>query len=196
MLDTFGMQQGGSQYRRLLGAFQRVFGATIFFGTDTQHERAVVIHRGRFNFMREAWIWYSHNARLDSLLSGFENVVVLSDEFYHEIMDHRIPADLEAVKVLSSSPAALDLFMWLSYRCFLAKGQERIPLFGGFGLSSQLGSAKYMRPRKFRERLEQWLTLIRSMWPECPATISSDGGALLLERACAILPQEGADVRS
>jgi hypothetical protein len=107
MLDTFGMQQGGSQYRRLLGAFQRVFGATIFFGTDTQHERAVVIHRGRFNFMREAWIWYSHNARLDSLLSGFENVVVLSDEFYHEIMDHRIPADLEAVKVLSSSPAAL-----------------------------------------------------------------------------------------
>jgi hypothetical protein len=36
MLDTFGMQQGGSQYRRLIGAFQRIFGATIFFGTDTQ----------------------------------------------------------------------------------------------------------------------------------------------------------------
>jgi len=36
MLDTFGMQQGGSQYRRLIEAFQRVFGATIFFGTDTQ----------------------------------------------------------------------------------------------------------------------------------------------------------------
>jgi hypothetical protein len=30
MLDTFGMQQGGSQYRRLVGAFQRIFGATIF----------------------------------------------------------------------------------------------------------------------------------------------------------------------
>ena len=36
MLDIFGMQQGGSQYRRLIAAFQRVFGATIFFGTDTQ----------------------------------------------------------------------------------------------------------------------------------------------------------------
>jgi hypothetical protein len=33
MLDIFGMQQGGSQYRRLIAAFQRVFGATIFFGT-------------------------------------------------------------------------------------------------------------------------------------------------------------------
>src|ERR1700724_881871 len=33
MLDTFGMQQGGSQYRRLVNSFQRIFGATIFFGT-------------------------------------------------------------------------------------------------------------------------------------------------------------------
>ena len=31
------MQQGGTQYRRLVGAFQRIFGATIFFGTDSQH---------------------------------------------------------------------------------------------------------------------------------------------------------------
>jgi hypothetical protein len=29
MMETFGMQQGGSQYRRLIQAFQRVFGATI-----------------------------------------------------------------------------------------------------------------------------------------------------------------------
>lgn len=36
MLDTFGMSLGGSQYGRLIEAFKRVFGATIFFGTDTQ----------------------------------------------------------------------------------------------------------------------------------------------------------------
>ena len=30
ILDTFGMQQGGTQYRRLVAAFQRIFGATIF----------------------------------------------------------------------------------------------------------------------------------------------------------------------
>src|ERR1700722_6705003 len=33
MLDAFGLQQGGFQYRRLIGAFQRIFGGTIFFGT-------------------------------------------------------------------------------------------------------------------------------------------------------------------
>jgi hypothetical protein len=47
ILDTFAMQQGGTQYRRLVGAFQRIFGATIFFGTDSLRERAAVVHRAR-----------------------------------------------------------------------------------------------------------------------------------------------------
>ena len=64
------------------------------------------------------------------LPGGWENEIVLSDEFFREVMAHSIPTDLEAAKALSSSPAALDLFMWLSYRCFTAKGQERIPIFG------------------------------------------------------------------
>jgi hypothetical protein len=35
MLDTSGMAKGGSEYRRLVEAFERIFGATIFFGTDS-----------------------------------------------------------------------------------------------------------------------------------------------------------------
>ena len=34
MLETFGMHRGGKEYRRLVAAFERIFGATIFFGTD------------------------------------------------------------------------------------------------------------------------------------------------------------------
>jgi hypothetical protein len=56
MLDTFGLQQGGTQYRLLMAAFQRVFGATIFFGTDTQRGRTTVVHKARFSFMSEARI--------------------------------------------------------------------------------------------------------------------------------------------
>ncbi|HXE11584.1 MAG TPA: replication protein RepA [Bryobacteraceae bacterium] len=190
MLDLFGMQQGGSQYRRLISAFQRVFGATIFFGTDTQREKAMVMHRGRFNFMREARIWYSRNPDQEMLPGGFENEVVLSDEFYREILDHPIPADLEAAKALSCSPAALDLFMWLSYRCFTAQGKERVSIFGDFGLANQLGSAEYARPRKFRERLDQWLDLVRALWPACPARISSDGNYILVAPALAVTEEQ------
>ena len=85
--------------------------------------------------------------------------------------------------------------MWLSYRCFTARGKERVPLFGAFGLVSQLGSTEYARPRKFREKLEGWLNLIRAMWPECPARIDGDGTGLFVDRATAVLTQEVAHAR-
>jgi len=139
MLDTFGMQQGGSQYRRLIGAFQRIFGATIFFRTDTHRAISLVVHEARFNFMSEARIWYSRDPVQPDLPGECQNEVVLTEEFYREVLEHPIPTDLEAAKALSSSPAALDLFTWISYRCFVAKGEERISLFGEFGLANQLG---------------------------------------------------------
>lgn len=60
-----------------------------------------------------------------------QNTIVLSEEFYREILSHPILADLEAAKALSSSPAVLNLFMWLSDRCFAAKGEDRVPIFWG-----------------------------------------------------------------
>jgi hypothetical protein len=190
MLETFGMQKGGKEYKRLVGAFERIFGATIFFGTDAMAGKAKMVQRSRFNFLQEAHIWYDRNLDQHSLPDPFENVIVLSDEFYREITSHPIPTDLEAVKVLAGAPAALDLFMWLSYRCFVASGRESIPLFGERGLANQLGSIEYSRPRRFCQKLEQWLKLIRVLWPECPAQINRDGDALVVSRGSAVRTAE------
>ena len=187
MLETFGMHKGGKEYRRLIEAFERIFGATMFFGTDTLKGSAKVVHRSRFNFLQEATIWYNRDTS-QAQSEAFENVIVLSDEFYREITEHPIPTDLEAVRVLSSSPATLDLFMWLSYRCFSAKGEEKVPIFGSRGLATQLGNVEYSRPRRFRQSLEASLDTIRGMWPECPARISTDGSALIVKRALAVAP--------
>ncbi len=148
-----------------------------------------MVHCARFNFMTEARIWYSRDLEQSLLPGDCQNVIVLSEEFHREISSHPIPTDLEAAKALSSCPAAFDLFTWLSYRCFTARGRERIPLFGEFGLVSQLGSADYARPRKFREKLEGCVKLVRAMWPECPAYVDQDGIALVVERAIAVLPK-------
>jgi hypothetical protein len=188
MLDTFGLGQGGAQYRRLIESFKRIFGATIFFGTDCQRERARVFHQSRFNFMSEARIWYARDVAQPTLPGDCRNIIVLSPEFFREILEHPIPTDLAAAKALSCAPAALDLFTWLSYRCFLAKGRELVPLFGEYGLANQLGSLDYARPRKFREKLEGWLRLVRAMWPACPARIADTGSHLLIDSAVAVLP--------
>jgi len=195
LLDTFGFSKGGKEYRRLVSAFERIFEATIFFGTESNRSAAKVIHRSRFNFLSEAQIWYNRDPEQAPLSEEFANVVVLSDEFYREITDHPIPADLEAVKVLACAPAVLDLFVWLTYCCFSAKGPERIPLFGSFGLAQQLGCVEYSRPRRFRAMLEQWLASIRRLWPDCPAVVSRDGGVLLVNHSKAVLPQREPGLR-
>jgi hypothetical protein len=96
--------------------------------------------------MREARIWYSRNPNEAMLPGGFESQIILSHEFLREVTSHSIPTDVETAKALSSSPAALDVFMRLSYRCFRAKGPERIPIFGDFGLASQLGRPTKLLP--------------------------------------------------
>jgi len=137
----------------------------------------------------KAQIWYSRDPDQCPIDDQFQNVIVLSDEFYREISSHPIPTDLEAAKALSDSPAVLDLFMWLSYRCFIAKGDESIPLFGPYGLAAQIGSVEYARPRRFRENLQKWLATVRLLWPKCPARISADGQSLRISRGVAVLPE-------
>jgi hypothetical protein len=169
-----------------VAAFERIFGAAMFFGTEMQNQKARVVHRVRFNFLREAQIWYNREASQRILSEEFHNVIVLSDEFYTEVIEHPIPTDLEAVKVLSAAPAVLDLFMWLVYRCFVAKGEERIPLFGEFGLAHQIGTVEYSRPRRFRAMLDHWLLMIRGLWPSCPAALTTDGRYLVVGHSKAI----------
>ena len=189
MLDTYGLAKGGKEYRRLVAAFERIFGATIFFGTDTGRASAKLSIGLDFNFLSEAQSWYDRDPAQIALSEEFANVIVLSDEFYREISAHPIPADLDAVKVLAAAPAVLDLFVWLTYRCFSAKGPDQIPLFGNFGLAQQLGCVEYLRPRRFRAMLDQWLVAIRALWPECPAVIASCGRYLHIGPSIALCPR-------
>jgi hypothetical protein len=75
-----------------------------------------------------------------------------------------------------------------SMPCFTARGWERVPLFGEFGLVSQLASSEYARPRKFRENLDRSLDLVRAMWPQCLASVDKNGLGLIVDHATAVLP--------
>lgn len=191
MLDTFAMQQGGSQYRRLVGAFQRIFGATIFFGTDTQCERAAVVRRARFNFMSEARIWYSRDPDQKLLPGDCQNVIVLSDEFYREIPeppDSDRSGGSQSAFIQSGSPRSVHVAFVSVFHC---SGEGAGSVVWGFRTGQPVGKRGLCSTRKFREKLEVWLGLVRTMWPECPASIDSDGAGLFVDQASAVLPNGG-----
>lgn len=184
ILDEWGLAQNGAHYRRLADGFRRIFASTIFFGSSERTPRAEVWDCSRLHFFERMQLWF--RPKLSRAQPGARNLVTLSDSFWEEIQSHPVPIDAEVVRALANNPGCLDLYTWLSWRCYQARTEELVPLFGAFGLATQLGVQDYERERKFRERLRRWLELVRLYWPECPATISPNGQHLRLAPATAL----------
>ena len=91
-------------------AFERIFGATVFFDTDSLTRAAKVSPTVTVHLSARSPNLVQPDQRVVG--ENLENVIVLSDEFYQEIVAHPIPTDLDAVKVLAAAPALLGLFMW------------------------------------------------------------------------------------
>ena len=59
MLDFFHLPKDGPHYRRFVEGFKRLFGATIFFGTEEHPQSAAVIDWTRFHFFDGMNLWFS-----------------------------------------------------------------------------------------------------------------------------------------
>jgi hypothetical protein len=77
---------------------------------------------------------------------------------------------------------ALGLYVWLSYRCFTAKGEESVPIFGAIRAGSSDRAGGIFLRALVPAKLGQWLRTIRVIWPECPARIALDGRYLIVRR--------------
>jgi hypothetical protein len=78
----------------------------------------------------------------------WNSVVVLSTDFYDELVAHAVPIDLRALRALTGSPLALDIYSWLTYRMSYLRKPCLIPWEG---LQRQFG-ADYGRLRDFKRR--------------------------------------------
>ena len=55
----------------------------------------------------------------------WDSTVVLSDDFYLEIINHPVPLDMAILSALKQSPLALDIYSWLTYRTSYQKGRSK-----------------------------------------------------------------------
>jgi hypothetical protein len=186
ILYEFGLPRNGAHYKRLMQAFQRIGTSQIFFGSESQVRASKVWEMDTFRFFKKLRLWFSVDGSGEAPQDEeCINLVQLSDEFWNELNQHGIPLNANIVRGLINTPGALDLAMFLNWRCFTVPQNDtaRIPLFGSKGLNQQLGVVTYSRPRRFRQQLEEWLQLVKLFWPECPAVISNDGMTLILRHA-------------
>jgi len=72
--------------------------------------------------------------------------LALSRQFFQEITRSAVPVDLRAIELLKSSPLAIDIYIWLTYRMSYLRRPCTIPWKA---LEDQFG-ATYSRSRDFR----------------------------------------------
>lgn len=177
ILSFFDLPKDGPHYRRVIEGFQRIFGATIFFGTRNQVNGAAFVDLARFQFFDRMKLWFNTGEQPEPGVGGnFDNTIVLSEPFYAEISSHPIPVERRVVAAFANAPGVLDFYMWLVWRSWTIRtGNVSVLLVAERGLNEQLGSIEYTHPRFFRARVRKWLRQVKALWPQCPAFISHDG---------------------
>jgi len=145
LLDYFNLPKSGAQYRRIRAAFQRVFAATIFFGTEDGLKKQILVDSTRFHFLDQIQLWFNRNDEPEpSGPHALDNVVVLSEPFYREISEHPIPVEREVIAALAHAPGLLDFYVWIAWKSWTLNGHPaRIPIFGSNGLCNQLGTVQF-----------------------------------------------------
>ena len=92
----------------MVGGFQRVFAATIFFGTEQRPDRTAVIDLARFHFFDRMQLWFNAREENHPPPQGtLENEILLSEAFFREIDEHRIPVEREVMAALAHAPGVL-----------------------------------------------------------------------------------------
>ena len=171
----------GYHYRRMVQGFQRIFAATIFFGSEDQPGGDTLIDWARFHFFDHMRLWFSTARDSGSPPEDTANTITLSEAFYREIDDHRIPVEREVIAALAHAPGILDFYLWLVWKSWTLNGQPaRIAIVGNGGLNEQLGSKEYSLDRRFRHIVVSWLRKVKVFWPECPAAISENRRLLIV----------------
>ena len=56
----------------------------------------------------------------------WESKIELGEKFFHEIIRHPVPLDMNTLKALKRCSLGLDLYLWLTYRTFALRAPLRL----------------------------------------------------------------------
>src|SRR5215467_3347547 len=104
MLEFFRFPKDGRYYRRMVQGFQRIFASTIFFGTEEQPSGSRLIDWARCHFFDQMHLWFAEHETCSSPPKDSPNTITLSEAFYTEIDQHRVPMEREVVIALANYP--------------------------------------------------------------------------------------------
>jgi len=147
---------------RLKNQIKRLATCSIRFKYDTEERHSFK----KLDPIEEAdllWTWTSEDSKQGAL---FESRLRVGENFYAELIEHPVPYRLEALKLLTKSPLAIDIYLWLTYRNSYLRKETRIPWDL---LQFQFGAGYPITPqgkRDFKKKFIETLRKIAILYPE------------------------------
>jgi len=111
-------------------------------------------------------LWWDPHSPDQTALALWNSKVVLSTDFFHEIIKRPIPVDLGALRSLRRSPLALDIYAWLTYRMSYLRKPSTIP----WELLELQFGAEYRLTRQFRAAFTEALARVVTVYPAAKVT--------------------------
>lgn len=95
---------------RLRDQINRLFSSTLSYSYNNQNFSTTA----GFRVTKQYALWWDPKTPEQPPL--WKSKVILSQDFFEEIIKKPVPVDMRAFKVLKHSPMALDIYCWLTYR--------------------------------------------------------------------------------
>ncbi|HBK92360.1 MAG TPA: plasmid encoded RepA protein [Parvularcula sp.] len=151
-----------SDYRRLQNQMERFFRATISF--EYLEGDALAGEEGwadiQIGAKSQIW-WDLKNPEQGAI---FESWVELNYDFFQSITKSPVPVDMRALRALKNSALALDLYVWATYKTYLANEKGASKPVTWRQLHKQFG-ADYARLNNFTRKAREALDLVRVVYP-------------------------------
>ena len=176
---------GGSrgERTRLRDQMRRLFNAHIQLAYEDKQVSASV--NSPVASRTEFW-W---NERRPNEQGLWDSQIELGEKFFHEIIQHPVPLDLNILKALKRSSLGLDLYLWLTYRTFTLRRPLRLSwarLYRQFGAAPARANDN-RTVQDFRKGCLRELIKIKTAWPDL-AYATAQGVLVLWPSKPAILP--------
>ena len=182
-LGVLSSDSGGASgvRTRLRNQMRRLFNAHVRLVYEDEYGEQFVsssiADRGEF------W-WNPGRPNQPSL---WESKIELGEKFFQEIIRHPVPIDMNTLKALKRSTLGLDLYLWLVYRTFALRAQQRLTwkqLYRQFGAHPAKASDNNT-VQAFRYKVLRELKKIKLAWKDLNYTTAP--GVLILHPSTPVI---------
>ena len=160
-MKQLGMEPVGGTRTRIRGQMDRLFNASVSLIYKDRRDKVTV--NAQIADRTEFW-W---NERKPEERALWQSKIVLSHNFFEEIISHPVPLEMNILKALTRSALGLDLYVWLNYRVFGLGQPYRLTwpqLYRQFGSDPAKADDKNI-VQDFRTKAVRELKKIKIAWP-------------------------------